>query len=114
MVGSGVFGRNRVNAVESRCYESNSYPPFAKGAKDGPPGISASGSTTHFLVSYNVIEMKSTGKIYLVGAGPGDPELLTVKAHRLLAQADVVLHDDLVPEAVFAVAGPRAEGMNVG
>jgi uroporphyrin-III C-methyltransferase len=58
--------------------------------------------------------MKSTGKIYLVGAGPGDPELLTVKAHRLLAEADVVLHDDLVPRAIVALACARAEVVNVG
>ncbi|HXJ16312.1 MAG TPA: uroporphyrinogen-III C-methyltransferase [Candidatus Polarisedimenticolia bacterium] len=53
-------------------------------------------------------------KVYLVGAGPGDPELLTVKAQKLLARADVVLHDDLVPAAILALAGPQAEIVNVG
>jgi len=56
----------------------------------------------------------STGTVHLVGAGPGDPELLTVKAHRLLAATDVVLHDDLVPTAILDVAGPQAEVINVG
>jgi uroporphyrin-III C-methyltransferase len=54
------------------------------------------------------------GKVFLVGAGPADPELLTVKAHRLLECADVVLHDDLVPAAILALAGPRAQIVNVG
>ncbi len=53
------------------------------------------------------------GTVYLVGAGPGDPELLTLKAMRLLASADVVLHDDLVPGAVLAHAH-RALAINVG
>lgn len=54
------------------------------------------------------------GKVYLVGAGPGDPELLTVKAHQLIARADVILHDDLVPAAILALAGPHAEIASVG
>ncbi len=52
--------------------------------------------------------------VYLVGAGPGDPDLLTVKAARLLASADLLLHDDLVPEAVLALAPATAEVVNVG
>lgn len=54
------------------------------------------------------------GTVYLVGAGPGDPDLLTVKAARLLASCDVVLHDDLVPPAVLSAANPRAWILNVG
>jgi len=52
--------------------------------------------------------------VHLVGAGPGDPELLTVKAHRLLAAADIVLHDDLVPAAILAIVGPQAKVISVG
>ena len=54
------------------------------------------------------------GKVYLVGAGPGDPELLTVKAERLLARADVVLHDALVSEGVLEKISAAAEIINVG
>jgi uroporphyrin-III C-methyltransferase len=54
------------------------------------------------------------GTVYLVGAGPGDPELLTVRALRLLEQADVIFHDDLVPDAVLALANPRALVTSVG
>ena len=54
------------------------------------------------------------GKVHLVGAGPGDPQLLTVKAHRLIERAAVILHDDLVPAAILAVAGLQAEVANVG
>jgi uroporphyrin-III C-methyltransferase len=57
---------------------------------------------------------KHNGKVYLVGAGPGDPDLLTVKASALLRSADVVLHDDLVSEAIVALANPRAIVVNVG
>ena len=54
------------------------------------------------------------GTVYLVGAGPGDPELLTLKAARLLAEADVVLHDDLVPPAILDCAGKQTLLMSVG
>ena len=54
------------------------------------------------------------GKVYLVGAGPGDPELLTVKALKLLGHAAVVLHDALVSAEVLALIGPGAECIDVG
>ena len=49
-----------------------------------------------------------------MGAGPGDPDLLTIKAMRLIQHADVVLHDDLVPQAILEYASPHAEVINVG
>ena len=52
--------------------------------------------------------------VHLGGAGPGDPDLLTVKAVRLIQTADVILHDDLVPQAILDLASPSAEIVNVG
>ena len=52
--------------------------------------------------------------MYLVGAGPGDPGLLTLRAARLLATADVILPDDLVSDAVLDMASPTAEIIPVG
>lgn len=54
------------------------------------------------------------GKVYLVGAGPGDPELLTVKALRLLKSANVVLHDDLVAPEILRLIPSSAQVENVG
>lgn len=60
-------------------------------------------------------ESEDPGKVYLVGAGPGDPDLLTAKALRLIQTAGVLLlHDDLIPEAVLRLAAPDAEVVNVG
>src|ERR1700675_3561329 len=54
------------------------------------------------------------GKVYLVGAGPGDPERLTVKALRLLESANVVLHDDLVAPEILKLIPSTARVQNVG
>lgn len=54
------------------------------------------------------------GNVYLIGAGPGDPELLTLKAARLLEQADVVLHDSLVSREVLARVRGVALVIDVG
>src|SRR5713226_7286540 len=55
-----------------------------------------------------------TGKVYLVGAGPGDPELLTLKALKLLRLADVVLHDELIGPEILASVPSSAQVHNVG
>jgi len=54
-----------------------------------------------------------SAKVYLVGGGPGAVDLLTVRAVRLLAEAEIVFHDALVPQAILALA-PRAEKVAVG
>jgi uroporphyrinogen III methyltransferase/synthase len=54
------------------------------------------------------------GKVYLIGAGPGDPELLTCKGRRILQQADAILFDHLAPAALLDLAPPAAERMYVG
>lgn len=54
------------------------------------------------------------GKVYLIGAGPGDPDLLTIKAHRLLGIAHVVLYDDLVSPEILKLVSPSAQVRNVG
>ena len=54
------------------------------------------------------------GVVWLAGAGPGDPELLTLKTLRLLQSADVVVHDRLIPQAILDLASPAARLIDVG
>jgi uroporphyrin-III C-methyltransferase len=54
------------------------------------------------------------GKVWLVGAGPGDPELLTLKAHSLITRAEVLAYDELVSPVILAMAPANAERIPVG
>ncbi len=56
----------------------------------------------------------SKGKVYLVGSGPGDVELITLKGYKLIRQADVILHDHLIPLELLQFAKPEAEVISVG
>ncbi|QDE33147.1 uroporphyrinogen-III C-methyltransferase [Shewanella polaris] len=64
------------------------------------------------LVSMQGLQAK--GKVWLVGAGPGDVELLTLKAYRILKQADVVLYDALVSQDILDLIPPQVEKIAVG
>ena len=59
-------------------------------------------------------DKENYGVVYLVGSGPGDPELLTIKAKRLIAEADVILYDQLPGEEILAMMPDSAEKIDVG
>lgn len=64
-------------------------------------------------MSSSTVAQKATGKVYLLGAGPGAADLITVRGARILAQADVVLYDALVTEEMLALC-PQAMKISVG
>src|SRR5438132_1167811 len=66
------------------------------------------------MSGFDAVRPITRGKVWLVGAGPGDPELLTLKAARVLSTAQVVAYDELVPQAILDLAPPGAERIPVG
>ena len=66
------------------------------------------------LVSLYEGKYKQKGKVYLIGSGPGDPELLTLKALKIMQKADVVLHDALVSDDILSLVRKDAIKVNVG
>ena len=76
--------------------------------------VPASRTPYLFGVPRRGTQSQVTGSVALVGAGPGDPDLLTVKAVRMIGAADVIFADRLVGDGVLALASPRAEIVSVG
>jgi uroporphyrin-III C-methyltransferase/precorrin-2 dehydrogenase/sirohydrochlorin ferrochelatase len=95
---------------------------FWDGFFNGPVAASvlagnAEGATAAMRSSLDLARIaagETRGEVYLIGVGPGDPDLLTLRAQQLLQQADVILHDRLVPEAILERGRRDAERINVG
>lgn len=85
----------------------------------GPQVLEAVGAelldhALHDLLQRHLAHGPRTGRVDLVGAGPGDPELMTLRARKLLDAADVVIHDHLVPQAILDLARREAVFVAVG
>ncbi|PWK62848.1 siroheme synthase CysG [Roseicyclus mahoneyensis] len=79
--------------------------------KQGEAGLEPA---LHDLLARHLAEAPTRGRVDMVGAGPGDPELLTLKARRLLDRADVVIHDRLVAPAILELARREAILIDAG
>ena len=103
--------KNRLESIESRkrFWETIFDGPAAQLALDGRP------EDADTALQYELDRTgPAPGAVYLVGAGPGDPELLTLRAHRLLQYADVIVYDRLVSDAVLDLARRDAEMIYAG
>jgi uroporphyrin-III C-methyltransferase / precorrin-2 dehydrogenase / sirohydrochlorin ferrochelatase len=110
--------RKQANALISQPAERRA---FWRRLVEGPAGRLAlagdtAGARRIVLGELNDARRESNdiGIAHIVGAGPGDPDLLTLRAAQLLQEADVILHDDLVPPAILARARRDAELVSVG
>jgi uroporphyrin-III C-methyltransferase/precorrin-2 dehydrogenase/sirohydrochlorin ferrochelatase len=94
----------------SRFFETDGPTALAEGGEDA-----ARAALERLIAEYSDGEpQRETGRVILVGGGPGDPELLTLKARRVLHEADVVLYDRLVDPRILELARREAELIEVG
>lgn len=77
-------------------------------------GDAAQDAAMNDIAARAKLGQSSPGHVHFVGAGPGDPDLLTLRAHTLLREAEVVIHDRLVPAPIIARANPAAEVIETG
>jgi uroporphyrin-III C-methyltransferase/precorrin-2 dehydrogenase/sirohydrochlorin ferrochelatase len=109
------------HTARRRLRDSNARRRFFENVVDGPAArrfidgdARGAQSIAQQLLARTSTAPRAAGEVTLVGAGPGDPELLTLKALRALQDADVILHDRLVPEAVLDMARRDAARICVG
>ena len=109
----GQAFRSRVEALDSKArrgFWTKFY--FERGPRALEAGEDAARAALETLLAEG--DAPRAGYVHFVGAGPGDPELLTLKARRLLHEADVVIHDRLVPAAILELARREALIIEVG
>jgi uroporphyrin-III C-methyltransferase / precorrin-2 dehydrogenase / sirohydrochlorin ferrochelatase len=110
------------NAVKAALPEMPARLRFWDGFFNGPVATSllsgneagADAAMQRSLEQARTVAGAQAGEVYLIGVGPGDPDLLTLRAQQLLQQADVLLYDRLVPEVILGRARRDAEKINVG
>ncbi|WP_332686425.1 siroheme synthase CysG [Devosia sp.] len=96
-------------AARRRFYEALVTSPEIEAAEQRGQGLDAA----HDLLSQHV-NAETKGVVWLIGAGPGSEDLLTLRAQRLLQEADVIVHDQLVPTVVVDMGRRDAERIDVG
>jgi len=108
--------RERVSALldngiaRRRYYEALVTSPAIARAVDAGEG----GAAAHALLDAHAAAVSAPGVVWLIGAGPGSGDLLTLRAQRLLQEADVIVHDQLVPASVVEMGRRDAERISVG
>lgn len=113
----GQAFRNRANMLPQGRIRRDFWSRYYEGAGDAAlqaGGEEAVKSKLNDLLTDAIETRPRDGHVSLIGTGPGDPELLTLKARRLLHEADVVLHDQLVPQPILELARREAIVINVG
>ncbi|MEM8498618.1 MAG: siroheme synthase CysG [Pseudomonadota bacterium] len=105
--------------VKSRLTDAVSRRRFWENTLDGPAAeqvFSGNLQTARHIIETELAtqDFSKTGEVYLVGAGPGDPELLTLRALRLMQQADVVFYDRLVADDIMELVRRDAQRIYVG
>src|SRR5271157_5872298 len=108
-----VAGAIGSQTARRRFWEEVLEGPIAEAALSG--NESAAGAhLTDAIARWRADETPVRGEVYLVGAGPGDPDLLTFRALRLMQKADVVLYDRLLPHGILNLVRREAEHIYVG
>ncbi|KFC66286.1 Siroheme synthase [Devosia sp. LC5] len=97
-------------AARRRFYEALVASPAVEAAEAAGQGAAAAEA----LLAQHADNAHANGVVWLIGAGPGSEDLLTLRAQRLLQEADVIVHDQLVPDAVVQMGRRDAEQISVG